>query len=103
MARKQKQTSTETNTVSKIVVPLIRSGDDKHPLETIFEGNPKHIPVLKAVGFAPMGVGNSWVSYIITTRGNEVLSIQVSEPNLRQIAEESAKTDFVTEFMDKGL
>lgn len=102
MANKQHKTSKNgKEDVSKLVVPLTSAPGEKHLLEKMFEE--KEIPILKAVGYAQLRPGDAWVSYVMTTQGDKVLSIVVAEPNLRLIAEEAAKTDFVTEFMDKGL
>src|SRR3954470_20590442 len=92
----QPQTKEELKGVAKIVKPIIGQQKEKHPLQVLFSGEPAEFPVLKSVGYAPMGPGPSWVSYLITSQGSEILSIEVGEPNLRQIAEDMAKTDFVT-------
>lgn len=95
MARPRKETG--------LVQPLIRVEGEKHALETLLEGDPNDLPVLKSIGYAPLGKSNQWVSYVITTKGKEVLSIEISEPDLRAIAEESSKINFVNQFMNVGL
>jgi hypothetical protein len=83
-------------------LPLVQpSGDEKPLLTEMIEE--KEAPILKSVGFGQLAPGNFWVSYLITTQGDKVLSIQVSDPDLRQIAEDSAKIAFVTELMDKTI
>ena len=87
-----------------IVKPIIRNNGEKHLLETMFEGDHNDLPVITSVGYMPLKEGHtSWVSYLIKTKGKEVISIEVDEPNLRELAEESAKVLFVTKFMDQGI
>lgn len=87
---------------SDIVKPIIRVNGEKHILESIFEGPLEDLPELKSVGYAPVKSGShSWVSYVITTKGKEVINIEVSEPDLKAIAEESAKISFVNHFIDQ--
>lgn len=81
---------------STIIRPLIQVAGEKHALQKIYDGEKK--PVLKAIGYAQLKEGNNWVSYVVTFQGDKVLSIEVDEPNLRQIAEESSKISFVTTF-----
>lgn len=103
MSKKEKKQNSAAVESIAIIKPIVRDQKFKNVLEKIFEGDPEKLPVLKSIGYALVGAGNSWVSYVIKSRGKEILSIEVSEPNLRQIAEESAKTDFVTNFMDSGF
>lgn len=84
-----------------IVKPLIRDRDKKHALEVMFEGKPERLPVLTSIGFAPIGPGNAWVNYVMKSRGKEIIEVEVSEPNLRQIAEDGAKVDFTLNFLDQ--
>lgn len=108
MAKKSKTSPSEklSNTGSKasdcIVEPIIRSNGEKHILETLYESG--SAPEIKAIGYTRMGKGpNAWVSYVATIKGDKVIKIQVDEPNMRGIAEESAKINFVTEFIDQEL
>ena len=87
--------------LSQIVEPSIRMGDEKNLLEKIFDGLPEDMPELKSVGYAKIGEGqHAYVNYTITSRGREIIKIEVEEPNLRAIAEESAKISFVNHFTD---
>lgn len=70
-----------------------------HVLDQLFEGPKAEMPELKSVGVAKLQGTNTWIDYVITTRGKEVLSIEVGEPNLRQIVEDTAKINFVEQFM----
>lgn len=93
---------TKEPTQESFITPLIRFGDEKHLLEQIMETDKKNIPTMKSVGYMSLKEGSSsWVSYVITTRGKEVLNIEISEPDLRAIAEESAKISFVEQFIDQ--
>lgn len=86
------------NTIVKPAMKVV--GDDKqHALETLFEGPTEKLPVIKSVGFMKVPGKNSYVSYSISSKGKEILSIEVDEPNLRPIAEESAKILFVDQFL----
>lgn len=79
---------------------IVFDGDKDHALQELFkEGN---APILKSVGLVKIdtlpGLGK-FVAYVITTQGDKVLNIEVEQPNLREIAEETSKISFVTTFM----
>lgn len=63
----------------------------------------KHVqedePELTAVGYARIPGTNNYASYVITFKGDQVTKMTVDEPNLKRIAEDSAKTTFVSELM----
>lgn len=85
-----------------IVKPVVRVAGELHALEKILDGDPDKIPTIKSVGCMRVSPdSNSWISYTILTKGREVISIEVDEPNLRGVAEESAKINFVQQFMDQ--
>lgn len=86
---------------SDVVSPLIRSNGESHILEDLFDGPVEEMPLIKSVGYSKLGGRSGWISYTITTRGREVVSIEVSEPDLKDIAEETAKIAFVQAFIDK--
>lgn len=85
----------------EIIQPLIRVEGEDHMLEKIFDGDSSSYPELKSIGYMQLKSGNHWVSYVITTKGREVIKIEVSEPDLRAIAEESSKINFVNCFVDE--
>jgi hypothetical protein len=61
------------------------------------------IPTFKAVALVRIPDAPSseaYVSVILTIKGNEVVDIRSSEPNLKSIAMEQAKIDFVRTFYD---
>ncbi len=86
------------------VTPLIKVEGETNILQKVFDGDPEKIPELKAIGYAPIGAGSGrWISYVLTFKGPNILSITASEPDQRAIAEESAKIDFVNSFMVEGI
>jgi pheromone shutdown protein TraB len=85
-----------------IVKPIISVAGETHPLESILAKDTSKLPEIKSVGYMRVSANsNSWVSYTITSKGDKIISIEVDEPNLRQIAEESAKISFVNSFSDQ--
>ncbi len=94
MSKPNKPSNTE-----KFIKPLVTIGNKKHVLQAIFDGDPQEMPELKSVGVIKLASTNTWVDYVITTKGKEVVSIEVGEPNLRQIVEDVAKINFVEQFM----
>ena len=90
------------NSKPELIKPLIRVEGVPHILETKLKSG--KMPEMKCVGYMNLDSGsNSWISYTATIKGNEVLSIEVDEPNMRAVAEESAKIAFVTNFIDQGM
>ena len=87
----------------KIVKSVISvEGESEHPLSVAVSGPTPDQPEIKSVGFMRVnGNSNSWVSYVIITKGDKVISITVDEPNMRTVAEESAKISFVNLFTDQ--
>jgi len=82
------------------VVPSITVvGGKKNALVNLFEGDQSKLPVLKSVGYGEIPGTNTFVAYVIYSKGGNILKIEVEEPNLRVIAEESAKIFFVNAFM----
>lgn len=82
-----------------IVQPLIKMEGEKHLFEELEEAN--ELPIIKSIGYMRVAPNSrDYVSYTITSRGHEVLSIEVSEPNARLIAVDDAKLAFMTVFED---
>lgn len=81
------------------IQPLVRVKGEKHIFEQLFEQG--KLPELKAVGYIQAKPGNNWVSYTMTIRGREIIKMEVAEPDLREIAEETAKINFVQELVDQ--
>lgn len=109
MGRKSKQKPLSEASIQQMsqepmapyIQPLVREQGVKHILEEINDETPEDLPTIKSVGYAKLG--SNWVSYVVTSKGREVLSIEVSDPDMRQIAEEQAKISFVELFVDKEL
>jgi len=62
----------------------------------------KKQPELTAVGYVKIPDTNTYVSYVITIKGSEVVKVVCDEPNMKIVAEESAKVSFVNLFVDAG-
>jgi len=58
-------------------------------------------PELTAVGYVRIPGTNEYSSYTITVKGGEVVRIVCDEPNLKVIAEETAKISFINNFVDR--
>lgn len=85
---------------TSFIKPLVQVDGDKHELQRLVEEGEE--PEIKSVGYMPLKNGTrGWVSYTITTKGNQVINMEVSEPDLRDIAEETAKIAFVSIFHDQ--
>ncbi len=83
-----------------IVEPMVKfEGDNKqHAIDVLFNGDASALPLIKSVGYMKVPSSNNYVSFVMTTQGKEVLKIEVDEPNLRGIAEVTAKISFVNMF-----
>lgn len=88
-----------TKKQESVVKPSVTfEGDSKeHVLETLM--NSSQAPVVTSVGVMRVPGTNNYISYTVKTQGTKVVSIEVEEPNLRAIAEETAKINFVNLFM----
>lgn len=83
-----------------LVTTVIPPGSAGHAFEKLEDQGA--LPILKSVGYARVFPGSrEYVSYVITSQGREVLSIEVSEPNLKAIASDEAKISFVTLLEDE--
>lgn len=84
-----------------VVTPTVKFvGDDKkHALQELFDGDEDKLPIITSVGTVGVPGTNTWISFVMQTRGTKVIKIEAEEPNLRAIAEESAKASFVNSFM----
>lgn len=85
---------------ASLIQPLVQAAGETHILQKLQDQ--KTPPILKAIGYAKVGEGaHPFVSYVVTFQGEKVLSIEVSDPDMRQIAEDQAKMSFVEQFVDK--
>ena len=73
----------------------------EHALEELF--NNGEAPLIKSVGYVNLPGTTLYVSYIIHSRGTEIVKIEVEEPNVKMIAEDSAKVAFVNTFCNEGF
>lgn len=86
------------------IIPSIQViGGPKNALQNLFEGDHEKLPILKSVGYGQIPGTNTFVAYTIHSKGQNILKIEVEEPNLRPIAEESAKIFFVNNFMSGDI
>jgi hypothetical protein len=61
------------------------------------------VPIFRAVALVRIPdapATEAYVSVVLTIKGNEVVDVKSSEPNLKSIAIENAKIDFVKTFYD---
>jgi hypothetical protein len=70
--------------------------------DALFSDDP-NAPVVKSVGYARVPGKNTYISYIIYTQGTNVVKVEVDEPNLRPISEETCKLNFVNLFMNGDI
>lgn len=84
---------------SSLIEPSVRYDNDKHALEVLFDGDKNELPILKSVGYVKLPGTTNFVAYTIQSKGREIIKIEVEEPNVRMIAEESAKIFFANHFM----
>lgn len=83
-----------------IIQPLVKVQGENHIFETFEQENT--LPEMKAVGLVKVHPNSrDFVSYTLYIKGDKVTKIEVSEPNLRSIAVEQAKIEFVNGFMNE--
>ncbi len=70
---------------------------DCNPLVPVFEDME-----LKSIGLIRVPNKNTFCPYVITSKGDKILKIEIEEPNLRVIAEDCAKINFVNLFCNDG-
>lgn len=87
--------------VLNIIKPIIQSEGQPHPLQQIFQQKPELLQEITSIGLLKVPDSNKYISYIIVSKGTEIISIEVSEPDLRSITEELCKINFVEKFMNK--
>lgn len=92
-----------TSEVKSIVKPLIQEEGYVHPLTDMFKQKPELLQTLTSIGIYRIPDSNKFVSYVIKSKGAEIVSLEVSEPDLRAIAEEASKIAFVELFMSKEM
>lgn len=82
-----------------VIAPVVKfEGNNKpHILQSLLD-NGKPLK-LKAVGVCHIPGTRDYVAFTAQILGDKLVKLEVDEPNLRAIAEESAKISFVDIFM----
>ena len=83
---------------STIVEPSIILEGHENPFIKFFK---EKDPTLFSVGYIKLPGTNNYVSYVMESKGGKIVKITCDEPNLKLIAEESAKISFVSKFVDE--
>ncbi len=98
MATKKKVTN---KAIPKIVPSIVFVNDDrKHAMIELFEGPAELMPVMKSVGLVRVPGRRTYMAYTLHTKGNQIIQIDVSEPDRKLIAEDDAKMSFVQNFLN---
>jgi len=91
--------SNKKEEVQPLVQPIIRVEGEQNVFEELEAAG--ELPIITSIGYSRIAPNSrDYVSYVIKSRGREVLSIEVSEPNARLIAVDDAKLNFMTQFED---
>lgn len=78
---------------AKVIKPIIES--QEHILEKLIKTGED--PVLTSVGIAKVAGG--WISFVLKSRGLEIVSCEVSDPDMKLIAYDAAKIEFVNRYL----
>lgn len=81
-----------------VIEPSVKVEGHVNPYIKFFE---KEHPELVSIGFSRLPETNTYVSYTVYSKGGVITKIVVEEPNLKLVAEESAKIAFVNNFVDE--
>ena len=82
---------------ASFIKPLVTVEGQKNIYQELIEDG--ETPVITAVGCYNLKMGrHTWISYTLKIKGDRVISMEVSEPDMKAIAIESVKTDFVLHF-----
>lgn len=89
-----------SNKPKSVVEHNVKFENEANPVDStqgIFdEGSEK---VVKSIGYTKIPGKNQYISYVIYTKGLQVIKVEVDEPDLRAIAEDNSKAAFVNTFM----
>ena len=85
--------------VKSVIEPSIVIPEHTNPFVTYFDDES---PELTSVGFTRLPNTNTYVSYTVHSKGGVITKIVCDEPNLKIVAEETAKISFVNYFVDAG-
>lgn len=91
---KEVKSEQEVKEVKSIIVPEILIEGDSHPFQDMeAEGS---LPEVVSVGYARVSpTSRDYVAYTIVSKGDKVISMTVSEPNVKAVAIDVAKVSFV--------
>ncbi len=59
------------------------------------------LPIITSIGWMKVE-GNAWAVLTIKTKGNEVVGVEVEEPNMKAIALETLQIKVIRELVDKS-
>jgi len=90
--------SVRSDPKASIVEPLIHIEGHNNAFKAQLDSDPES--ELIAVGYSRVNGTNTYSAYTIHVKGGRVSKIICEEPNLKGIAEESAKISFVSNFTD---
>lgn len=103
MATKKTQ-KPELEIVNSITDTTALPGTKEHAVMTLFKGGVEEtLPLITSVGCVKIPGSRNYASYVITSQGSKILKVEVEEPNLKQIAEDCAKINFVNLFLSPEL
>ena len=85
-----------------VVETVVRDDKTKSVNSMFQDSGDESAPVFQAVGYAQVPGTNQYVSYTLFIQNGAIIKVEVEEPNLRAIAEESSKLNFVNIFMTQG-
>lgn len=87
---------------SSFIKPIISIAGHTNDLVQLYESG--DMPEMTAIGYHRISaLKNEFISYVVKFRGKEVLSIEVSEPNLYQIAVDESKINFMEKLKVEDL
>ena len=93
-----KQTKPKEETKSYLEPAMAFEGHKNEFIEHVKAKEPELI----AVGYAKIPGTNNYAAYTIYFKNNEIVKMVVGQPNLKTIAEDQAKADFVALIVDQN-
>lgn len=97
MSKSSKDTRAKVKGIIKTSTSVVGITKE-HALKQLFGGHPELLPEIKSVGVVRIPDTNNFVSFLMKSKGNEVIEIEVDEPNTRMVSEEMSKIKFVETF-----
>lgn len=88
----------------EVVASIEYAGANTEQAAQIFKAEDQTtLPIVKSIGIRQVPGSRYFISYTIYTQGDKVIKVEVDEPNMRAIAEDSAKSNFVQLFMSQDI